>query len=206
MNTMLEFVSVCDERKDSHILWICKCSCGDLSKYIASRVRNLRVLSCKKCASKRSAQSNKTHGMRNTPEYRAWQSAKNRCTNPRSKDYSRYYGAGIRMSDEFINSFESFFDDIGIKPYGTSIDRIDNTKGYEKGNIRWATRSQQQINKSSSYRWIICGIEYESCYAAANAFGVKAQTIIKWTDGYFDKRRGTSKKPKEDCYRIKRYE
>jgi hypothetical protein len=84
--------------------------------------------------------------MKYSGAYSSWAAAKNRTTNPRSKDYYRYGGAGIGFSERWMK-FENFFEDMGERPLGTSLDRIDGTKGYEKGNCRWATPKVQAQNR-----------------------------------------------------------
>ena len=96
---------------------------------------------------------NATHGMRNTSEYVIWAGMKKRCLNPKNKDYARYGAKGITICKEWVDSFEQFYKDMGNKPEGFSIERIDNTKGYFPENCKWADRSTQQRNKSNSL-WI----------------------------------------------------
>jgi hypothetical protein len=70
-----------------------------------------------------------------------------RCNNPRSSSYAPYGGRGIRVAVEFM-SFETFLGAIGPRPSSShSLDRIDNDRGYEPGNVRWATRATQQNNR-----------------------------------------------------------
>lgn len=81
-----------------------------------------------------------------TPEYRAWEGARNRCRNPNNRSYVRYGGRGITFSPAF-DDFAVFLAEIGPRPSpGHSLDRIDNNLGYEPGNVRWATRSEQFWN------------------------------------------------------------
>lgn len=87
------------------------------------------------------------HGLRKVPEYKVWANMKNRCLNPNTPDF-KYYGAkGVTVCDEWINSFKSFYDHIGSRPDGMTLDRIENTRGYEPGNVRWATRQTQAENR-----------------------------------------------------------
>ena len=203
---MLTFMSVLTERsKDGHIQWLCQCSCGDLGTYLATRVKHNRVAGCQKCAHALAGSKVKTHGMRNTATYSSWTSMKDRCTNPESKDFARYGGNGITVCDQWLNSFEQFYKDMGEKPNGTSIDRIDNDQGYSPENCRWATHSQQQLNKSKSCLWLVNGVIYESLVTAAAAYGVRKQTIVKWVDGYTDKRRNKTWSPKNGCKRLPKY-
>ena len=203
---MLEFLSVSPNKsKDHHIKWVCRCSCGDVSEYIATRVRYNRVSNCKKCSAKVAGEKLKTHGMRGTKTYLSWSSMKDRCLNEKSKDYKRYGGAGITLCQEWATSFEKFYLDMGEKPAGCSIDRIDNTKGYFKENCRWATSSEQQRNKRDSYIWIIKGIQFNTMKEAAEYFGVAAPTIGKWVNGWYDKRANKQWSPRNDCKRIKKY-
>jgi hypothetical protein len=96
-------------------------------------------------------EKNKTHGMRYEIEYRIWVGIKNRCNNKASKDYERYGGKGITMFDAWANDFGAFIEHVGRRPSPRhSIDRIDNTRGYEPENVRWATREQQERNKGNS--------------------------------------------------------
>ena len=97
-----------------------------------------------------------THGMspkdpkRRSKIYGVWAGMKNRCHNPNQPHYPRYGGMGIKVCDEWRSSFEAFYRDMGEPPKDGqrwTLDRIDVYKGYEPGNVRWATYSQQQANK-----------------------------------------------------------
>jgi len=85
---------------------------------------------------------------RPNPEYQSWNQAKQRCHNPLDRSYPHYGAQGITMSEEFRNSYDAFYEHIGPRPHPDySLDRIDNSKGYERGNIRWASRSEQSKNR-----------------------------------------------------------
>lgn len=127
------------------------CDCGSAQR-VTQRWRLLSGHSTS-CGCKWSEQATRMghasakHHMHGTPEYRAWRGLKYRCLNPNSGSYSRYGGRGITVCQEWADSFEAFYRDMGQRPPGTSIDRIDNQRGYEPGNCRWATPVQQTRNR-----------------------------------------------------------
>lgn len=83
--------------------------------------------------------------MSNHPLYSTWKNMRQRCNNPNRPDFKNYGGRGIKVCEEW-NSFLQFCEDMGVKPEGTSLDRINNDNGYSKDNCRWATRTEQNRN------------------------------------------------------------
>lgn len=86
-------------------------------------------------------------------EYTAWHNAKRRCHDPKNCHYHRYGGRGITMCDEWRDDFAAFYAHMGPCPDGYTLDRIDNDKGYERGNCRWATPRQQALNRDNKALW-----------------------------------------------------
>ena len=81
-----------------------------------------------------------------SPEYRCWQSLRQRCNNPNNPGYKNYGGRGISVCQEWNASFDAFYAYVGPRPAGKWLDRIDNNGNYEPGNVRWATPTVQRLN------------------------------------------------------------
>lgn len=202
----LEFVRIIPERaRENRVVAIWKCDCGKEAKAVVSRVKSGQVSSCG-CSKENARIASTTHGMRNTAEYRTWVAINNRCHCETSKDFHKYGGRGIFVADEWRNDFSAFFAHIGKRPSsGMQIDRIDNERGYVPGNVRWVTPETNSRNRSNSKDWVINGQRFESITDAATSNGVSTQTIFRWVNGAFDKRRGTTVDPKPGCYCIDKY-
>lgn len=115
-----------------------------------------------------------------SPEYRSWMQMAQRCANQKNPAFSRYGGRGIRVCDRWA-SFDNFIADMGPRPAGTSIDRIDNDGGYEPGNCRWATTTEQARNQKKTRR-LTLGDETLPVSEWAERLGVSAKTL--WTRIY----------------------
>jgi hypothetical protein len=142
--------NVVTERGRSYVSWECVCECG---KSVIVKAHNLQHGKTKSCGClQREVRgfTNRTHGETvggNSREYRAWRDIIARCTNPHVKCYPRYGGAGVYVCARWLGSFELFLSDMGRCPPKMTIDRIDGSKGYEPGNCRWATCTEQSRNR-----------------------------------------------------------
>ncbi len=90
-----------------------------------------------------------THGKYGTPAHRSWSEMKFRCKHSGLINSHLYHDRGIKVCKRW-EKFENFLEDMGERPIGTSIDRIDNNKGYSKSNCRWATKKEQCRNKRTN--------------------------------------------------------
>lgn len=132
--------------------WVCLCACGNTSIVRADHLRAGITSSCGCAASEQIILRNiasAKHRLCDTRTYKSWQSMRTRCLNKRSDQYPDYGARGITVCSRW-ESFEAFLEDMGERPDGHSIDRIDNDKGYEKSNCRWATMRDQENNKRNN--------------------------------------------------------
>ncbi len=145
--------------------WVMTCQCGVVRSVRSQDIRQNASTSCGCAAPKRvnplGGLKNKTHGVDyGSKLYRTWRNAKNRCFNPNAIKFSSYGAVGITMWEGWVKDFPAFAAYLGEPPTPLhSLDRIDNCKGYEPGNVRWATSIEQANNKKDS---IFIEIEGES--------------------------------------------
>jgi hypothetical protein len=148
--------------------WLCECDCG--TRKVVTQTSLLRTdgknsKSCGCLQREAVSQALTKHGMSNSDEYRTWRNIISRTTNPNATQYDEYRKIGV--ADIFKNSFEAFYKEVGPKPSPEySIERINNNKSYEPGNIKWGTRIEQNNN---SRRNIVI------------TFRGKTQTLAQWT-------------------------
>ncbi len=153
--TVLKFLGM----RGSHTIWRCQCDCGASATSVQGQnLRNGNTTSCG-CFARETAKGTPTHGATNTPEYWAWLSLRSRCQNSSDKSYKHYGGRGISVcarwnaGDGIKTAFECFIEDVGFRPTSKhSLDRWPNKNGnYEPSNVRWATWTEQQNNKTNNH-------------------------------------------------------
>ncbi len=137
-------------------LWLCRCDCGKSNDVTVRDLRSRNTSSCG-CLNKevctKHGQTWKINGKSfSTREYQVWLAIKQRCNNPNHKQYKDWGGRGIKMCAQWNDSFSEFLsylkrNNMFPRPYGLTIDRINNDGNYKPGNIRWATRFEQIHNR-----------------------------------------------------------
>lgn len=137
-------ISFIHKDKHNNHIWECKCFCGVIFAVQKQKLTSLTVKSCG-CL-----ENHKTHNMSFTSTYKSWQAMIYRCTNIKSDKYYRYGGRGITVCARWINSFENFYVDMGDRPEGKTLDRVNVDGNYEPSNCKWSTPKEQANNRRSS--------------------------------------------------------
>lgn len=127
-------------------MWKCKCDCGNTTVVKSYLLTGKRTQSCGCIASELLNKRNTTHGMSRTTTYKCWQHMVRRCHSPNEKRYPDYGGRGIKVCDRW-RRFENFHSDMGTKPEGLTLDRIDVNGNYEPSNCRWTDCKTQANNQ-----------------------------------------------------------
>lgn len=132
-----------------HAAWKCRCDCG--TEIVASR-GNLRAGTTRSCGCLKrevTGARSRTHAMSDTPTWNSWRAMVERCTNPNNIGFRLYGAKGITVHPPW-RFFANFLRDVGERPDGMSLDRIDGSRGYEPGNVRWADMRRQQRNRANN--------------------------------------------------------
>jgi hypothetical protein len=138
--------SFAGKNKWNYPLWNCLCDCNNQIIVSSGSLTSGGTQSCGCLRKERASKANKTHGYCGTPLYQKWADMIRRCNNKKCKSFPKYGAAGITVCERWLK-FENFLEDMGECPAGLTLDRIDNFKGYEPENCRWATRKTQSINR-----------------------------------------------------------
>jgi len=167
------------KNKGTRSAWKCLCDCGSMKIIQANNLMQKSIMSCgclrRERARKRLIEKNTTHGLSYTGAYKTWISMIYRCTNPKHKFYKHYGDRGIKICEEWF-VFEKFYEDMGDRPKGLTIDRINNNKGYSKKNCRWISQSKQCSNKRNNVFLTIKGKKM-TITEASRVFKVNYSTL-----------------------------
>lgn len=163
-------------------MWLVRCSCGTERAVIANDLRTGKSKSCGECVRTNLIQAakaaNTKHGMDGTSEYRLWTDMRRRCYQPHRLDYKNYGARGIYVCEEWRNSFEAFYRDMGLRPPGRVLDRRNNDGPYSPENCHWVTRKQQERNKRSN-RLVTINDETLTVAEAVEKFGIAPHKLYK---------------------------
>lgn len=145
---------------------LCECQCGKQFTAVKQNVKSGNTTSCG-CI--------KNHRFSRTKTHITWSAMIQRCRNKKNTSYMNYGDRGIKVCEKWLN-FKGFLEDMGLRPEGKTLDRIDNEKGYYKENCRWETPKNQcrnrRDNKLISFNGLI-----KTCAEWSEILGIKAVTI-----------------------------
>ena len=134
------------------VFWICRCECGKEARIIGASLTRGNTTSCG--CYHREVFTNRSHGLSYSKLYGVWTEMLQRCYNPKNRKYALWGGRGIDVCEEWRHDFGPFHDwalsagyEVRLGKNRLTIDRQDNSQGYSPGNCRWATYSEQNVNR-----------------------------------------------------------
>jgi hypothetical protein len=170
-------------------------TCGHYSEVQINTLKHKRTSLCNTCSKVWVAKGRATHGMsgNSNKTYSSWLNMRKRCYEPTNNRFEHYGGKGINVCDRWKNSFENFLEDMGERPEGKTLDRINLDKDYCPENCKWSNAIQQANNKSNNLlieetstgvtyslkRWCeILGLEYRSKFARYRYLGKPIEDVL----------------------------
>jgi hypothetical protein len=162
-----------DPRRNRKRYFQCQCRCGKRRIVYAYDLKRGHSRSCRSCIKIRHGHARK--GGHRSPTHYVWTSMLQRCGNPKCPTFTYYGGRGIAVCDRW-RLFEHFLSDMGEKPDGLCIERIDNDAGYSPENCKWATRAEQARNRRRQ-RWVFWNGRNMRLFEAARESGIEYNTL-----------------------------
>lgn len=186
----LTVIGLDESRQTRKTYWICQCECGGIKSARSDSLLCGAIKSCgcmKKEQDKLNLTANHSHKQSGTRLYKIWQGMKKRCNDKNTACYDRYGGRGIKVCEEWNNSFEPFFEWAMNNGYSEelAIDRIDNNGNYEPNNCKWSTNQEQCNNRRSNIK-ITIGNATKTLTEWCNIFEVDYNTVFSRYQRYPD--------------------
>lgn len=168
---------------DGKTQFMCKCICWNQRVVWWNILKRSNSCWCINNDYKR-IQSITSHGQCGTPAYRSWTSMKQRCLNAQSTAYPKYGAKWITVCTRWLECFENFYADMGDRPKGKTLDRIDNNWNYEPWNCKWSTNKEQSNNTRATRKFEYDG-SMMSAYKISELVWVEQQKLIKYLDKWY---------------------
>ena len=162
------------------VRWLCACDCGETAEVTSNSLTQGTTHSCGCYHRQVASQANIKHGHSRinkvSPEYNIWRSMIKRCERKKDPAYKNYGARGIKVCVRWAN-FENFFTDMGLKPKGMTLERMNNNQDYCPENCKWATRIEQG-NNTRRNRLVTINGEAKTVAECAREYGINYSTLI----------------------------